>query len=76
MGIVWDSVKVMVLGLGTVFVALIGLVFIVKACIGLPIVRCNRKMRLNLIRLLNLLKKLARLKMRFNSRSAMKRTMS
>ena len=31
MGIVWDSVKVMVLGMGTVFVALIGLVFIVKA---------------------------------------------
>lgn len=31
MDIIWDSIKVMVLGMGTVFVALIGLVFIIKA---------------------------------------------
>jgi len=30
LGIIWDSLKVMVLGMGTVFVALIGLVFILK----------------------------------------------
>ena len=31
MDVIWDSIKVMVLGMGTVFIALIGLVFLIKA---------------------------------------------